>query len=165
MSMQINRNAYEKLISEDVKWLESKTDDCLERRHITNVLTGSIELVYGKKREPEGRQDADGHPGNSVIDLNGMLSSVKESIEKTVLDVLGENGVVDVNGKEVLLDTFDSVTDDFYLKVFPLKAVFADGSRVLVRYVVSGATDEEFLNDFSLGDIQRILEAAFARRQ
>ncbi|MBR2092742.1 MAG: hypothetical protein IJ904_01660, partial [Candidatus Methanomethylophilaceae archaeon] len=123
--MQINRNAYEKLISEDVKWLESKTDDCLERRHITNVLTGSIELVYGKKREPEGRQDADGHPGNSVIDLNGMLSSVKESIEKTVLDVLGENGVVDVNGKEVLLDTFDSVTDDFYLKEYPLKAVFA----------------------------------------
>ena len=47
--MMINRTSYEKLIAEDIEWLEINTEDSLERRHIIDVLKASTELIYGKE--------------------------------------------------------------------------------------------------------------------
>ena len=48
----INREAYQKLIDEDIEWL-LKQPRSLERDHIVNVLKNSVEWVYGKEKTDE----------------------------------------------------------------------------------------------------------------
>lgn len=47
MSMKMNRGAYEKLVAEDITWLESAVPDTLERRHIVAILLASVAHEYG----------------------------------------------------------------------------------------------------------------------
>jgi hypothetical protein len=44
----LNRDGYMKLIDEDLKWL-LKQARSLERDHIKNVLTFSVDLMYPKR--------------------------------------------------------------------------------------------------------------------
>lgn len=48
MSMQICKEAYQKLINEDLQWL-LKQPKSLERDHIEAVLRKSVELLYGNE--------------------------------------------------------------------------------------------------------------------
>ena len=52
MGMKVNREAYQKLIDEDIEWL-LKQPLSLERDHIVNVLKNSVEWVYGKEKMDE----------------------------------------------------------------------------------------------------------------
>ncbi|HYE57386.1 MAG TPA: hypothetical protein VD948_02725 [Rhodothermales bacterium] len=45
--IRLNRPAYEKLIAEDIAWLEKSAPDTLERKHILVVLRASVDLYYG----------------------------------------------------------------------------------------------------------------------
>jgi len=47
MSMKMNFWAYEKLVAEDITWLEAVVPDTLERRHIVAVLRASVDHEYG----------------------------------------------------------------------------------------------------------------------
>ena len=49
MSIKICREAYQKLIDGDIKWLLRQPRD-LERDHIKAVLRKSVELLYGKEK-------------------------------------------------------------------------------------------------------------------
>ena len=51
MSMQINRESYEKLIVEDLEWLKNNAPESLERTHIVKVLVASINLIYGEDKK------------------------------------------------------------------------------------------------------------------
>ena len=46
MGGKVNKETYEKLIVEDIKWLLAGTEDCLERKHIIDVLNASIDIYY-----------------------------------------------------------------------------------------------------------------------
>ena len=48
----INREAYQKLIDEDVVWI-LKQPRSLERDHIVSVLKNSVERIYGKEKMDE----------------------------------------------------------------------------------------------------------------
>ena len=48
----VNREAYQKLIDEDIEWL-LKQPRSLERDHIAIVLKNSVERVYGKEKMDE----------------------------------------------------------------------------------------------------------------
>ena len=52
MGMMVNREAYQKLIDEDVEWL-LKQPRTLERDHIVSVLKNSVERLYGKEKMDE----------------------------------------------------------------------------------------------------------------
>ena len=41
MGTKLNHSAFKKLIDEDINWLLTHTEDCLERNHIVSVLTYS----------------------------------------------------------------------------------------------------------------------------
>ena len=47
MSMQLCKEAYQKLIDEDIEWLLKQPRD-VERDHIEAVLKKSVDLLYGK---------------------------------------------------------------------------------------------------------------------
>jgi len=46
MSIQINKESYQKLIKEDIEWLLKNTERDLERDHIIDVLLNSIDDKY-----------------------------------------------------------------------------------------------------------------------
>lgn len=46
MSIQINKEAYEKLIREDIEALEKSNCSKLEKEHIEAVLKTSVNLLY-----------------------------------------------------------------------------------------------------------------------
>lgn len=48
MGTIISKEAYEKLINEDVEWLVNNTEQTLERDHIVSVLKQSTKLLYEK---------------------------------------------------------------------------------------------------------------------
>lgn len=48
MGTIISKEAYEKLINEDIEWLVNNTEQTLERDHIVSVLKQSIKLLYEK---------------------------------------------------------------------------------------------------------------------
>lgn len=50
MGAIISKEAYEKLINEDIEWLVNNTGETLERDHIIVVLKQSIKLLYGNER-------------------------------------------------------------------------------------------------------------------
>ena len=52
MGMMVNREAYQKLIDEDVVWI-LKQPRSLERDHIVSVLKNSVERIYGKEKMDE----------------------------------------------------------------------------------------------------------------
>ena len=52
MGLKVNREAYQKLIDEDIEWL-LKQPRSLERGHIVNVLKNCVEWVYGKEKMDE----------------------------------------------------------------------------------------------------------------
>ena len=52
MGMIVNREAYQKLIDEDIEWL-LKRPRSLERDHIVSVLKNSVERIYGKEKMDE----------------------------------------------------------------------------------------------------------------
>ena len=52
MGVMINREAYQKLIDEDIEWL-LKQPQSLERDHIVSVLKNSVERIYGKEKMDE----------------------------------------------------------------------------------------------------------------
>ena len=52
MGMIVNREAYQKLIDEDIEWL-LKQPRSLERGHIVSVLKNSVERIYGKEKMDE----------------------------------------------------------------------------------------------------------------
>lgn len=62
MGCQLTRDAYEKLIEEDIQWLLDNTERTLERSHIIDVLNGSADRYYGKKDDM-----SDGWPENELI--------------------------------------------------------------------------------------------------
>lgn len=41
MGTKLKHSAFKKLIDEDINWLLTHTEDCLERSHIVSVLTYS----------------------------------------------------------------------------------------------------------------------------
>ena len=41
MGTKLNHSAFKKLIDEDINWLLTHTEDCLEHNHIISVLTYS----------------------------------------------------------------------------------------------------------------------------
>ena len=47
--LDVNRETTETMIREDIEWLESCTDDTLERKHIIDILSGWVDIVYGRK--------------------------------------------------------------------------------------------------------------------
>ena len=49
MEMKVNREAYRKLIDEDIEWI-LKQPRSLERDHIVSVLKNSVEWYMEKKR-------------------------------------------------------------------------------------------------------------------
>ena len=49
MGMIVNREAYQKLIDEDIEWL-LKQPRSLERDHIVSALKNSVECIYGKEK-------------------------------------------------------------------------------------------------------------------
>ena len=52
MGMKVNREAYQKLIDEDIEWL-LKQPRSLERDHIISVLKNSVERLYGEEKMDE----------------------------------------------------------------------------------------------------------------
>ena len=52
MGMKVNREAYQKLIDEDIEWL-MKQPRSLERDHIVSVLKNSVKRIYGKEKTDE----------------------------------------------------------------------------------------------------------------
>ena len=52
MGMIVNREAYQKLIDEDIEWL-MKQPRTLERDHIVSVLKNSVDRLYGKEKMDE----------------------------------------------------------------------------------------------------------------
>ena len=52
MGMVVNREAYQKLIDEDIEWV-IKQPRTLERDHIVSVLKNSVERLYGKEKMDE----------------------------------------------------------------------------------------------------------------
>ena len=52
MGMKVNREAYQKLIDEDIEWL-LKQPRSLEREHIVSVFKNSVERLYGKEKMDE----------------------------------------------------------------------------------------------------------------
>ena len=52
MGMMVNREAYQKLIDEDIEWL-LKQPRSLERDHIVSVLKNNVEQIYGKEKMDE----------------------------------------------------------------------------------------------------------------
>ena len=52
MGMMVNREAYQKLIDEDIEWL-LKQPRSLERDHIVSVLKNGVERIYGKEKMDE----------------------------------------------------------------------------------------------------------------
>ena len=52
MGMKVNREAYQKLIDEDIEWL-MKQPRSLEHDHIVSVLKNSVERLYGKEKMDE----------------------------------------------------------------------------------------------------------------
>ena len=52
MGMKVNREAYQKLIDEDIEWLLNQPRS-LERDHIVSVLKNSVERIYGKEKMDE----------------------------------------------------------------------------------------------------------------
>ena len=52
MGMKVNREAYQKLIDEDVVWI-LKQPRSLERDHIVSVLKNRVERIYGKEKMDE----------------------------------------------------------------------------------------------------------------
>lgn len=49
MGMQIDKSSYEKLIREDIEWLEANTEHSCERMHIEDVLKCSVCMIYGEQ--------------------------------------------------------------------------------------------------------------------
>ena len=52
MGMIVNREAYQKLIDEDIEWV-LKQPRSLERDHIVSVLKNSVERIYEKEKMDE----------------------------------------------------------------------------------------------------------------
>lgn len=48
--MQLNRQAYQKLVDEDLEWL-SKQPRTLEREHIEIIVRNSVRAYYGDETE------------------------------------------------------------------------------------------------------------------
>jgi hypothetical protein len=48
MGLQLNKEAYTKLIKEDIAYLDIYAKDALERDHIKQVLLDSITLIYDR---------------------------------------------------------------------------------------------------------------------
>ena len=48
----INKEAYQKLIDDDIEWLLKQLRS-LERDHIVSVLKNSVERIYGKEKMDE----------------------------------------------------------------------------------------------------------------
>ncbi len=46
MSIKLNKKAYQKLVEEDIQWLEINTKACLEQHHTSHVLRSSIVYYY-----------------------------------------------------------------------------------------------------------------------
>lgn len=44
---KLSKSAYERLIAEDLEWLDSMPD-CLERQHIEHIVKDSIKFYYPK---------------------------------------------------------------------------------------------------------------------
>ena len=56
--MEINKQAYQKLIRENEKWLFENTKDCSERKHILMVLWNSVPFYYPDASHSGDAQDA-----------------------------------------------------------------------------------------------------------
>jgi len=67
----MNRSSFERLVQEDIDWLESTTTDTLERRHILEILKKITSLEY------------DEHPRRALthfVTENGERDESKESL-------------------------------------------------------------------------------------
>ena len=51
MMSKLTKDAYQKLIEENIEWLENNTEDCCERRHTIQILKQSIEESYVEDKE------------------------------------------------------------------------------------------------------------------
>lgn len=49
MGFMMNKEAYRRMIAEDIEALEKSNCSKLEREHITDVLKDSIDRIYGKE--------------------------------------------------------------------------------------------------------------------
>lgn len=54
MEMQINRDVYQRFITEDISWLLQQPATC-ERDHILSVLNCATDRLYGKIETPQER--------------------------------------------------------------------------------------------------------------
>lgn len=57
MSCPLFPAAYDKLIEEDIKWLEANTPDCIERHHVTIVLKHSASQYRERGYDESMRRD------------------------------------------------------------------------------------------------------------
>lgn len=55
MGFQMNREAYQKLVDEDIEWLDKMMKEhdpnSLEGNHIREIVRCSVERIYGKKEQ------------------------------------------------------------------------------------------------------------------
>jgi len=54
MGMTMNRSAYQKLVDEDIEWLDKMMKEhapnSLEGNHIREIVRNSVDRIYGKEK-------------------------------------------------------------------------------------------------------------------
>lgn len=56
MGTTMNRDAFQRLVSEDIAWLLNQPHSC-ERMHILSLLNNAPDLIYGKIETPEEKAE------------------------------------------------------------------------------------------------------------
>lgn len=125
MGMMMNRESYERLIQEDIAWLNTMPRT-LERDHIIDVLEDSTNRIYGlKKQETVEFKAGDrvcykSHPniciGYVSSDINfGNLSFIRDNVETILIPIHTSGAWAEHFGHGVCPNSMNVIADEIML--------------------------------------------------
>ena len=77
--IKINKEAYQKLITEDIEWLLKETERTLERDHIIEVLESSVSKYYPEFSKDKMREKSDKYVDDLYEELGDEISCSQSS--------------------------------------------------------------------------------------
>jgi predicted chitinase len=80
MAGKLNQHAYERLVAEDIAWLE-KQPRTLEREHVIGIVRESVAFYYPADELTDGRIDR-GRAERIIAKLNAAAESLRARIQR-----------------------------------------------------------------------------------
>ena len=131
MGMMMNRESYERLIQEDIAWLNT-IPRTLERDHIIDVLEDSTNRIYGFKvsTKTDKQETVEFKAGDRVCykshpnicigyvssDINfGNLSFIRDNVETTLIPIHTSDAWAEHFGYGVCPNSMNVIADEIML--------------------------------------------------